>query len=130
MKKNEAPQSPIVKWLLISLGTLSVAIGIIGIVLPVLPTTPFLLLAAACYAKSSERYYNWLISNRLFGEYIRSYREGNGVPLSVKVASIAFLWVTILISTFIFVNMWFIRIILLIIAVAVTVHIALIKSMR
>ena len=78
------------RWLLISAGTVSVLLGILGIILPLLPTTPFLLLAAASYAKSSEKFYNWLINNRFFGNYIRNYREGKGIPLRVKISAISF----------------------------------------
>lgn len=71
--------------LLLAVGTLFLAMGIVGIALPLLPATPFLLLAAACYARGSERFYRWLMNNRVFGSYIRSYREGKGIRLRVKV---------------------------------------------
>ena len=125
---GESRRKRFAKGSLIALGTLSVGMGIIGIVLPVLPTTPFLLLAAACYAKSSDRFYNWLIGNRLFGEYIHNYREGNGIPLRVKLLTISFLWVTILVSSFLFISSWLIRVLLLLIAVVVTLHIVLIRA--
>ena len=64
------------KNLLIAAGTLCVVLGVIGMFIPVLPTTPFLLLAAVCYGRSSKRFYHWLLTNRWFGEYIRNYREG------------------------------------------------------
>ena len=76
------------KWFYISLGTLSVGLGFVGIFIPVLPTTAFLLLAAWFYARSSERFYNWLLSNRLFGKYLTSYLEGKGVPLKTKIVSL------------------------------------------
>ena len=69
----------LIKIILISVGSLSVLLGILGIFLPLLPTTPFLLLAALCYSRSSERFYQWLVTNRWFGEYIRNYREGRGI---------------------------------------------------
>ena len=116
-------QSKLMRKLLIFAGTFFVVIGIIGIFLPLLPTTPFLLLAAWCYARSSERFYNWLINNKWFGEYIKNYREGKGVPLKVKILSISFLWITILISVYFFVTNIYIRLILIAIAIAVTIHI-------
>ena len=79
------------RWLLIAAGTVSILLGILGIILPLLPTTPFLLLAAASYARSSVKFYNWLINNRFFGSYIKNYREGKGIPLRVKVSAISFL---------------------------------------
>ena len=69
------------RFLLIIAGTIFLVFGIIGIFLPILPTTPFLLLAAACYARSSKRFYNWLMNNKWFGNYIKNYNEGRGVPL-------------------------------------------------
>ena len=70
------------RWLLIAAGTVFLALGVVGILLPLLPTTPFLLLAAACYAKSSKRFSNWLLNNRVFGKIIKDYREGWGIPLN------------------------------------------------
>ena len=120
----------IFRTLLIFFGTLFVSIGIIGIFVPVLPTTPFLLLAAACYARSSERFYNGLMNNRVFGSYIRNYWEGRGVPLKVKIISILFLWSAISFSILLVVSNIIIRIILIGIAIAVTVHIAMIRDRR
>ena len=121
--------SPLLRILLISLGTISVGLGIIGIFLPLLPTTPFLLLAAACYAKSSKRYYRWLLTNKCFGEYIRNYRKGEGMPFKAKLYSIGFLWITITVSIFIVHTLW-ISIILLIIASAVSWHIKSIPTYK
>ena len=114
------------RQLLITAGTLSLAVGIIGIAVPVLPTTPFLLLAAGCYLRSSQRFYNWLMANRLFGAYIRNYIEGRGIPLKVKIFIIALLWVTIGISIWLVAN-WVVTVILLIVAAGVTLHIIFIR---
>jgi uncharacterized membrane protein YbaN (DUF454 family) len=113
----------ITRAILIAIGTSSLALGIAGIFLPILPTTPFLLLAAACYARRSRRFYNWLISNRFFGEYIRNYLERRGIPLRVKVLSIALLWITIGCSAAFAVDILWLRILLVVIAIGVTVHI-------
>ncbi|MFH1013858.1 MAG: YbaN family protein [Thermoplasmatota archaeon] len=118
----------ILSKILIGSGTFFLLIGIIGIFIPILPTTPFLLLAAACYAKGSKKFYNWLINNKWFGEYIKNYRERKGIPLSVKIISITILWITISFSTFIVVPNLLIQIILIIIAVGVTIHILTIKT--
>ncbi|MCT1901458.1 YbaN family protein [Oceanobacillus sojae] len=83
------------KALLISCGSLSLGLGIIGIILPLLPTTPFLLLSAACYAKSSEKLYNWLLENKYFGSYIKNYRAGKGIPLKVKITAVSVLWLSL-----------------------------------
>jgi len=116
------------KGLLIIAGTISTAIGIVGIFVPILPTTPFLLLAAACYLRSSRRFYNWLLNSRFFGAYVRSYLQGRGMPLKIKIITICVLWVTITCSAIFAVEDLIIRIILFIIAAGVTVHIILIRS--
>ena len=77
-------RNPFIRTLWFLLGGLFVGIGSIGVVLPGLPTTPFMLLAAACFARSSERFYDWLISNPLFGEEVRRYRAGHGLRPRVK----------------------------------------------
>ena len=74
-------------------GTLLIGIGIAGIFLPVLPTTPFLLLAAACYLRGSGRLHAWLTEHRLLGRYIRYYRDGQGIPLHAEIVMVAVLWV-------------------------------------
>ena len=74
-----------VRYLLLGLGWLSVALGIIGAFLPLLPTTPFLLLAAACFMRSSERFYLWLINHKWLGPWVKPYLEGEGIPLKGKV---------------------------------------------
>lgn len=118
------------RWLLISAGTFFIGLGIIGIFLPLWPTTPFLLLAAACYARSSKRFYNWLLNNRWFGNYIKNYREGKRVPLKVKVLSISFLWFAIGYSAIFIVHILLGRIILILIAIVVTMHILSIKTLK
>ena len=118
------------RYLLIIAGTIFLGLGIIGIFLPILPTTPFLLLAAACYARSSKRFYDWLMNNRWFGNYIKNYREGRGVPLKVKVFTISLLWITILASVFFIISNFLIEIILIIIAIGVTIHILTIKTIK
>jgi uncharacterized membrane protein YbaN (DUF454 family) len=80
-------------------GTICVVLGAIGIALPILPTTPFLLAAAACYYKSSARMHRWLLNNKWFGEYIRNYKEGKGLPKKTKITALTVLWVTIGVST-------------------------------
>ena len=127
---NKKPRKKIVKVLYFIGGTTSLILGIIGIVLPILPTTPFLLLAAACYARSSEKFYNWLLNNRILGSYIRNYIEGRGMPIKVKIFTISMLWITILISAFLIIQIFWIRVVLLIIAIAVTIHIILIRPKK
>lgn len=73
-------------------GILSLVLGIIGIVLPVVPTTPFLLVAAACFCRSSPRLYRWLLENRWFGHYIKTYREERAIPRRAKIVALLLLW--------------------------------------
>ena len=118
------------KWVLIIIGSFFTGIGILGIFLPLLPTTPFLLLAAACYIRSSERFYNWLINNKWLGNYIKNYLEGKGVSLKAKVFSISFLWITIGYSAVFVVNIFSIRVILILIAIGVTIHLLSIRTLK
>jgi len=113
-----------VKRILFSvLGTIFLGIGCIGIILPILPTTPFLLLAAACYVRGSERIHRWMIRNRVFGEFIKNYMEGKGIKSRQKVITLAFLWVMIIFTTVYMIENMIVRILLLIIALTVSVHI-------
>ena len=73
-------------------GFISMVIGIIGIPVPGLPTTPLMILAAACFAKSSQRFYDWIINNKLFGHHVKNYREGNGIPKKSKPIILTTLW--------------------------------------
>lgn len=118
------------KFILISVGSLSVGLGVIGIFIPLLPTTPFLLLASACYFRSSEKHYQWLLSNRLFGSYIKNYQEGKGVPFKLKIFIILLLWLTIGYSVFFIVSSLLLKAVLIIIAIAVTIHIFIIKTYK
>jgi len=111
-------------------GNFFVAFGILGIFLPLLPTTPFLLLAAACYIRSSERFYNWLMNNKWLGNYIKNYREKKSIPLKVKVLSLSFLWLTIGYSVFFVVNIFLLRVILILIAIGVTIHVLSIRTLK
>jgi len=132
-EKVVVKQKKLNKWLrvlLISLGIFFIGLGFIGIFIPILPTTPFVILSAALFAKSSDRFYRWLVGNRLFGRYIKNYREGRGVPLRVKIVAILLLWITISLSIIFGVEILWVRILLILIATGVTVHISMIKKSR
>lgn len=79
-----------ISWLIA--GCISVCFGLIGIIIPGLPTTVFMLIAAACFYRSSQRFYDWVISNRLFGIHVKNYREGKGMPKRAKVMAFLFIW--------------------------------------
>lgn len=123
------PQKPILKWVLIIAGSLSLGLGIVGIVLPVLPTTPLLLLAAFCYVRSSRRLYNWLLGHRIFGFYISNYINHKAVSRRARIAALILLWTTLTIS-FILVEIWYVRLILAVVGSAVSIHILSLKSIK
>ncbi len=94
--KNKA-----LRLLLISVGWLSVVLGVIGIFLPIMPTTPFLLLAAACFVRTSPKFYQWLVGHPRLGKYLVYYLEGKGIPLKAKVYTIALITISMSITTYI-----------------------------
>ncbi len=114
----------IARLALLVAGNIFVGLGILGIFLPLLPATPFFLLAAACFAKSSPKFYEWLINNRWFGSYLKNYRDNKGIPKKVKIVSILILWIVIFGTIVFAVEAILIKIILLIIAIGVTIHIS------
>lgn len=111
-------------------GTLFLVLGIVGIFVPVLPTTPFLLLAAALYFRSSPRLYDWLMKHKRLGPYIRNFREFRAIPLRVKIISVSLVWLTLLYSSFFIVTAWWLRILLLVLAAILTWHILSYKTLR
>jgi len=132
MKKKRKTEA-IRNWkrtLLIIAGTLLLGLGIIGIFVPILPTTPFLLLAAACYARSSRRFYHWLLNNKWLGNYIKNYIQRKGVPLKVKVLTITLLWITIGFSVVFAVEVFLVKLILIVIAIGVSIHIFSIRTLK
>lgn len=88
------------KILLTVIGSIAVVLAILGIFLPLLPTTPFLLLASACYLRGSKRMHRWLLNNRVFGEYLRNFEEGKGIPRKAKIIAIALLWASLAFSIY------------------------------
>jgi hypothetical protein len=112
------------RLILIVFGTLSVGLGVIGIFVPLMPTTVFLLLAAACYARSSESHYRRLVQHPWLGAYIRNSREGGGMSRRHKTFTLALLWVGIGATAVLSVEAWWVRALLAAIAIGVTVHVA------
>ncbi len=118
------------KGLFVFCGTICLGLGTAGVFLPILPTTPFLLLSAACYYKGSERMHRWLLNNKLLGNHIRNYREGKGISSKSKILTLFLLWTTICCSTFFLVNILMVQIILFAVAIAVTVHVTTLPTFR
>ncbi|MDH4190005.1 MAG: YbaN family protein [Betaproteobacteria bacterium] len=96
--------SPAVRALYWAAGTLCVALGVIGLFVPILPTTPFMLLAAACYARASERFYLWLVNHRLFGPAVREWRRHRSIPWRTKLWAIGLMTATLSTSILLFVR--------------------------
>lgn len=116
------PSRP-VRYLLLACGWLAVALGTLGIAVPVLPTTPFVLLAAACFVRSSERLHDWLLSSPRFGPLIRDYLEGRGLTARTKAVALVMLWAGVLTSAVLFVPLRVVDLLLIVIAVGVSVYI-------
>ncbi len=107
------------RWALIALGTLFVGLGLLGAVLPLLPTTPFLLLAAACYARGSVRFYRWLLNNRLFGPSIRAWRRDRTMPVKAKRTAIILVVITFGVTIGFFVTGLITRVLLVLLAAGI-----------
>ena len=120
----------LLQGLLVTCGTFCVALGVLGIFVPLLPTTIFLLLAAACYARSSERFHQKLLNHRWLGAYIRNYRSGRGMTRREKAFTLAMLWIGIGATAIWSVSVWWLRVLLVLIAISVTVHVGRLKVAR
>ena len=118
------------KYFYLVSGVLLVAIGVIGIFLPVLPTTIFLILASACFVKGSPKANEWLRNHKILGMYIKNYQDGTGLTVKSKIFNILFLWTMILLSAFLFTEEIYIRLILIAIAVGVTIHLMMVKTKK
>ncbi|MHB0859514.1 MAG: YbaN family protein [Anaerolineae bacterium] len=111
-------------------GSVFVLLGLLGVLLPLLPTTPFMLLAAVCYAKGSKRFHDGLLANRFLGAYIRNYREGRGMTLAHKAVTLTFLWVSIGYAALFVASLLWVRLVLLLVAGGVTRHLASLPTHR
>ena len=111
------------KIIFVIVGTVSLLLGVLGIFLPILPTTPFLLLTAFCYMRGSRTLYDKLMQHEHLGAYIRNFQEHKAIPLRVKIISITVLWLTIICSAFFYLENIWLRILLIAIAIGVTIHI-------
>jgi uncharacterized membrane protein YbaN (DUF454 family) len=120
--------SPITKYFYLITGFILVGVGIIGIFLPLLPTTIFLILASVCFLKSSPKANEWLRNHKILGVYIDNYQNKTGLTRNAKIANIITLWTSISLSAFLLTDELYIRIILLVIAIGVTIHLLMIKT--
>jgi len=111
-------------------GTIALVIGAIGLFLPVIPTTPLVILAAACYYRGSERLHTWILRSRWFGETIKNYQAGRGLTRDTKVRAIFLMWTTIIISAWFFVSNHFVRVAMIGVAIGVTVYLVRLPTLE
>lgn len=116
------------KAILIFAGTVCVGLGVLGMFLPLMPTTVFLLAAAYCYSRSSDRFHNWLLTNRMFGPYISNYRSGKGITARQKVTTLVMLWVSIGVSVWLVNARFWPTLLMAAVAIGVTIHVIWIKT--
>ena len=122
--------SPLTKYLYLASGFILVIIGVVGIFLPILPTTIFLILASACFIRSSPKANEWLRNHKILGMYIKNYQDKSGLTLKSKIINIILLWLMISVSAFLFTELWYIRLLLFLIAVGVTIHLLMVKTKK
>lgn len=118
------------KIFLTILGLISLGLGILGAFLPVLPTTPFLLLSAALFLRSNKDLYQWLMNHPRLGTYISNFMEHKAIPLRVKIVAITTLWLTLLYCAIFVAGHWAFRMFFIAIAVGVTIHILSYKTLE
>jgi uncharacterized membrane protein YbaN (DUF454 family) len=117
------------KKIILLCGYLFLILGFIGIAVPLMPTTPFLLLAAYCFLKSSNKLYLWLINHRVFGKQLQMYMEYKAISIKTKILSIVFLWISITVSLLFFMKWWLIRLIVILIASSVSFYLITRKTL-
>jgi len=118
------------KYLLTALGILSLALGFIGMFLPILPTTPFLLLASFLFLKSSRPLYEWMMNHPKLGPYIKNFMVHKSLPLHVKIVSVSMVWITLLYCAFFVAGHWALSALFILLATAITVHILSYKTLK
>ena len=119
-----------IKILFIIGGCISLILGIIGIFLPILPTTPFLLLSATLFIHSSPRLYTWLLNQKYLGPYIRNFKEHRAIPLRTKIISVSLVWITLLYCA-LFTDVHFLfRLLFIFLAIGISIHIISYKTLK
>jgi len=130
IKEYTVSVSPVAKYFYLVSGFLLVAIGVIGIFLPLLPTTIFLILASICFVKSSPKANDWLRNHKVLGGYIDNYQNKTGLTIKSKIINIVLLWFSISVSAFYLTDEFYIKILLFGIAVGVTIHLLMVKTKK
>jgi len=114
--------------ILLFLGILALILGFIGVFVPLLPTTPFLLIASYCFVRSSNRFNSWLLDNSILGPFFRDYVEKRAIKRKIKWITLLVLWTTILTSIFLIKSLLWVKILLIVIAIGVTIHIVSLRN--
>ena len=109
------------RFMLLMLGCLALGLGVVGVFLPLLPTTVFILLAAFCFARSSERCHQWLQQHKYFGDLLRNFQSGRGIPKLARLRAVILLWLSMGVSMWILANLWLV-LLLAVIGVCVTLY--------
>lgn len=127
---NHSISQKMMRGAYIIIGTISLLIGAIGLFLPVIPTTPLIILAAACYYRGSDRLHTWILSSRWFGDTIKNYQEGRGLTRDTKVRAISMMWVMMLVSAWFFVSSLFVRVAIICVGIGVTVYLVRLPTLE
>jgi uncharacterized membrane protein YbaN (DUF454 family) len=112
------------------IGLISLGLGLVGIFLPVLPTTPFLLLSAALFLRSNKSLYDWLLNHPRLGPYVSNFMIHKSIPLRVKIISVSMVWITLLYCAVFVAEFWLLRLLFILLAAAITIHILSYKTLR
>jgi len=126
--RHKPVNSQVLRHLLIGVGWISIAGGVVGLFLPLVPTVPFLLLAVFCFSRSSERFHTWLVDHKHLGPMLKDYLVHGGVPLKAKALAIGTIWVSFPASTYFLVEIFWVKVLLLSTAAAVTVYLVIIPT--
>ena len=110
------------RYIYLIVGSLALAAGILGVFLPILPTTPFVLLAAWCFLRSSEKLYEWVINNETFGPTVLNFQQGKGITQKTRIRAIVMMWVTISVSAYFFVSNLYVIALMYLIAISVSLY--------
>ena len=119
---NNHVKSDLLRFILIGIGWFSIAAGVVGIFLPIMPTVPFLLLAAVCFSKSSARFHSWLIEHKHLGPLVRDFLLSGAIPMKAKIAALTMIWISFPLTALLLVKILWLKLLLLAAAGAVTLY--------
>ena len=129
-KPDRHVKNDLLRWMLIGIGWISIAGGVAGIFLPLVPTVPFLLLAAVCFSRSSNRFHTWLVEHDHLGPLVRDYLAGGGMPAKAKKMAIGMIWISFPLSAFLFSHAVWIQVLLMTLAACITLYLLSLPTCR